>query len=152
MGNAGPLTSASAKLPNWPLVTRHSKVGRFSRQNRTSQKGNITYVKEPDRSLIFGIEFDRFEELAPGVRPARCVDDSGSADMIVSSVIVTLQDALEVAQEPFGSFPFATHSKVEDHRSSRPAVLPKVGLVVFPSAIVHLDIHRSFVRLNIIAL
>jgi hypothetical protein len=36
-----------------------------------------------------------------------------------------LEDALEVAQEPFGAFSFATHSKVEEHQSSRPAVLPK---------------------------
>jgi hypothetical protein len=72
------------------------------------------------------------------MRPTRCVDDSGTADMIVGPVTITLEDALEVAQEPFGSFSFATHSKVEDHRSGWPAVLPKVGLVVFSSAIVHL--------------
>ena len=39
---------------------------------------------DPDRALIFGIDFDRLEELSPGMRPARRVDDSGSADMIVS--------------------------------------------------------------------
>src|SRR5271167_3460559 len=60
------------------------------------------------------------------MRPARCVDDSGSADMIVSPVTVTLEDALEVTQESFGPFSFTTHSKVEDYRSGRPAVLPKV--------------------------
>jgi hypothetical protein len=57
----------------------------------------------PDRSLIFGIELDRFEELAPSVRPARRVDDSSSADMIIRPVAVTLENALEVAKEPFGS-------------------------------------------------
>jgi hypothetical protein len=33
------------------------------------------------------------------MRPTRCVDDSGSADMIVSPVTVALEDALEVGQE-----------------------------------------------------
>jgi hypothetical protein len=37
------------------------------------------------------------------------VDDSGSADMIVSPVTVTLEDALEVTQESFGPFSFTTH-------------------------------------------
>jgi hypothetical protein len=80
------------------------------------------------------------------------VDDSGSADMIVGPVTVTLEDALEVTQESFGPFSFTTHSKVEDHRSGRLAVLPKVGLMVFSSAIVHLDIYRSLVCLNTVAL
>jgi len=39
---------------------------------------------DPDRALISGIDFERLEELSPGMRPARRVDDSGSADMIVS--------------------------------------------------------------------
>jgi hypothetical protein len=84
--------------------------------------------------------------------PTRRVDDSGSADMIVSPVTVTLEDAFEVTQESFGPFSFTTHSKVEDHRSLRATVLPKVGLVVFSSAIVHLHIHRGLVCLDIVAL
>jgi hypothetical protein len=50
------------------------------------------------------------------MRPARRVDDSGSADVIVGPVTVTLQDALEVTQESFGPFSLTTHSKVENHR------------------------------------
>jgi hypothetical protein len=60
------------------------------------------------------------------------MDDSGSADMIVSPVTVTLEDALEVTQKSSGSFSFTTHSKVEDYRSLRAIVLPRVGLVFFP--------------------
>jgi hypothetical protein len=85
------------------------------------------------------------------MRPARRVDDSGSADMIVSPVTVTLEDPLEITQEPFGPFSFTTHSKVEDHWSGWPAVLPKVGLVVFSPAIMHLHIHRGLVCLDIVA-
>ena len=85
------------------------------------------------------------------MRPTRCVDDSGSADMIIRSVAIALEDPLEVTQESFGTFSFTTHAKVEDYRCFRPAVLPKVGLVVFSSAIVHLHIHRGLVCLDIIA-
>jgi hypothetical protein len=99
--------------------------------------------------LIFGIEFDRIEKLSPGMRPTRRMHDLGSTNMIVGPVTITLQDPLEVAQEPFGTFP--THPKVEDHCSTRSAVLPKVGLVIFSSAIVHLHAHRRFVGLDIIA-
>jgi hypothetical protein len=38
---------------------------------------------DSNRCLIFGIEFDCIEKLSPGMRPARGVDDSGSADVIV---------------------------------------------------------------------
>ena len=47
---------------------------------------------DPDRALIFGIDFEPLEELSPGMRPARCVDDSGSADMIIGSVAIALSD------------------------------------------------------------
>jgi hypothetical protein len=82
------------------------------------------------------------------MRPACCVDDSGSADMITRSVAIALEDPLEVTQESFGAFSFTTHAKVEDYRRLWPAVLPKVGLVVFSSAIVHLHIHRGLVCLE----
>jgi hypothetical protein len=71
--------------------------------------------------------------------------------MIVGSVTVTLKDPFEVAQEPFGSFSFSTHSKLEHHRSLRTTVLPKIALMVLSSAIVHLHCHRGLVSLDIIA-
>src|SRR6266481_8567752 len=107
---------------------------------------------DPDRALIFGIDFERLEELSPGMRPARCMDDSGSADVIIGPVSVTLEDALEVTQESFRPFSFTTHSKVEDYGPLRATVLPKVGLVVFSSAIMHLHIHRGLVCLDVVAL
>jgi hypothetical protein len=38
------------------------------------------------------------------MRPTRCVNDSRSADMIVCRIAVSLEYALEVAQEAFGTF------------------------------------------------
>jgi hypothetical protein len=48
--------------------------------------------------------------------------------MIVGRVAVTLEYALEVAQESFGTFPFPIHPKVEHHLCARPTVLPEIGL------------------------
>jgi hypothetical protein len=48
----------------------------------------------------------------------------GATHMIVCPVAITLKYALEVAQEPFGTFTFTAHPEVEHHRSARPAVLP----------------------------
>ena len=59
--------------------------------------------------------------------PAGRVHDVGAADVIVGRVTVTLEDALEVAQETFGSLPFPAHAEVEHHHSTRPAVLPQIG-------------------------
>src|SRR6478609_401993 len=98
------------------------------------------------------MEFDRLKELSPGMSPTRRVHKLGSTEMVVSPVPITLQDSFEVAQEPFGTFPFPTHPEVEDHRSSRPAVLPEVGQMIFSSPIVHLHAHRGFVGLDIITL
>jgi hypothetical protein len=53
------------------------------------------------------------------MRPARCMDDSSSADMIVSPVTITLEYALEVTQESFGTFSFTTHSKSKTTGPSR---------------------------------
>jgi hypothetical protein len=105
---------------------------------------------DSDCALIFGIEFKRFEELPPRVRPAPRMHDLGSADMIVGAVAIALEDALEVAQEPLGTLSFPAKPKVKHYHSTWCAVLPKVGLVVFASAVVHLHCHRGFVCLDII--
>jgi hypothetical protein len=59
---------------------------------------------DPGRSLISGIEFDRFEELAPGVRPTRCMHDLGSTDMIVRPsqirVLAVMTVAAQTAKTP----------------------------------------------------
>ena len=53
-------------------------------------------------------------------RPACCVDDLGSADMIVGAVAITLKDAFEVSQEPLRPFPSPAKPKIKHHRSTRP--------------------------------
>jgi hypothetical protein len=55
--------------------------------------------------------FHCIEELSPGMRPACRVHDARSADMIVGSVAITLQDPLEVTREQFGTFSFPAHAK-----------------------------------------
>src|SRR6266851_861845 len=107
------------------MRTANRSSGTPKRAGKSRRERTLPLLEEEGKALGVYLrrgrstEFDRFEELAPGMRPARCVDDSGSADMIVSPVTVTLEDALEVTQESFGPFSFATHSKVEDHRSGR---------------------------------
>jgi hypothetical protein len=83
------------------------------------------------------------------MRPARGLHESLATDMIVSAVTVGLQDAFKVAQELFGTFSLPTHSKVEYHRSARPAVLPEVSLMIFSPPIVHLHSNGRFIGLDV---
>src|SRR6202023_4116927 len=96
---------------------------------------------DANRDLIFGIEFDCIEELSPGMRPPRGVHDTLSTDMIVGSIAVTLEDPLEVTQEPFGTFSFPAHPKIENDWANRSAVFPEGSLVIFAPTLVHLHCH-----------
>ena len=71
--------------------------------------------------------------------------------MIVRRIAVTLEYALEVAQEPFGTFPFPTQPEVEHHRSARPTILPEVGLVIFAWHPFGFNSHRDFIGLNVVS-
>src|SRR5208283_4395507 len=71
----------------------------------------------------------------------RIAHELWATDMIVSAVTVALEYALEVAQEPLGTFPLPPKPEVKDHRSGRMAVLPEVSLVIFAPTIVHLYSH-----------
>jgi hypothetical protein len=51
--------------------------------------------------------------------------DPGATNLIVCRVAVTLEYAFEVAQEPFGSFPFPAYPKIEHYHSARPAVFQR---------------------------
>jgi hypothetical protein len=83
------------------------------------------------------------------MRPARGVHDLWATDMIVSAVTVALEYALEVAQEPSGTFSFPAKPEVKDHRSDRMAVSPEVSLVIFAATIVHLHSDGCFIGLDI---
>jgi hypothetical protein len=78
---------------------------------------------DPNRGLIFGIEFYCIEELSPRMCPACPVHDFGSTNMIVSAVAVALEQTLEVTQEPFGTFSFPAHPKIEHNCGTQPTVL-----------------------------
>ena len=101
--------------------------------------------------LVLRIELRRLEELAPCVCPTRCMHDLGSTHMIVCRVAVTLEYALEVAQEPFGTFPFPAYPKIEHHRCARPTVLPEIGLVIFAPHPFGLNSHRRLIGLDIVS-
>src|SRR5262245_62340190 len=81
------------------------------------------------------------------MRPTGGMHDIGAAHVVVCRIAVTLEYALEVAQEPFGTFPFPAHPKIEHYPSARPAVLPEVGLVIFVSQPLALDSYRCFIGL-----
>jgi len=75
--------------------------------------------------------------------------DLWAAQVVVCRIAVTLEYALEVAQEPFGTFPFPAHPKIEHYPSTRPAVLPEVGLVISASHPLALDSDRGFIGLDV---
>ena len=98
-----------------------------------------------------GIEFDRVEELAPGVRPTRHVHQARAAHLIIGPVTVALQPASKVAQEALGPLPLAAQPEVKHHRTARVAVLPQVGLMILAPPIMHLHPHRRFIGLQVAA-
>src|SRR5258708_22014169 len=85
------------------------------------------------------------------MRPARGATHFWSADLIVGRITVRLQKTFELSQKLFRPIPSSAQTEVEHHRSSRSTVLPQVGLMILPVALMHLHIHRSFIGLNVSA-
>ena len=77
------------------------------------------------------------------------MDHLRSADAIVGSIAIGLQEAFVVTKKTQWPFTFAPRAEVEDGTANRSSILPEVGLLVLAAAIAHLHIHRRFVRLNI---
>src|SRR5260370_36795846 len=98
-----------------------------------------------------GLSSTDWKNLRRACCPTRCMHNLGATHMIVCRIAIILEYALEVAQEPFGTFPFPAHPKVEHHRSARPAVLPEVGLVIFTFCALRLYVDRRLIGLDIIA-
>lgn len=73
------------------------------------------------------------------------------ADLIVGRVAIGLQEAFEQSQKLLRSVASAAQTEVEHHRASGSAVLPQVGLMVPPSALVHLHVHRGFIGFDVTA-
>src|SRR5215471_5002354 len=106
---------------------------------------------DPNRGLIFGIEFNRVKKFPPCMCPTACMHDSGSAHSVICTVAVALEYSCKISKEPFGSFPFTPKPEIEHHRPVGSTVLPEISLAVLSSAIVHLYAHRSFIRLDVVA-
>ena len=79
------------------------------------------------------------------------MNDLRSSDLIVSRITVGLQKTLELSQKLFRSISSSAQTEVEHYRSSRSAVLPQIGLMILPAAIVHLHVHRGFIGLDVSA-
>src|SRR5216683_7102186 len=81
--------------------------------------------------------------------PTSSMYHSRPADLIISRVSVSLENAFELSQEPLRPIASATQAEIEHHASSRATVLPEVRLVVLSPALACLHIDRGFVRLNV---
>ena len=71
------------------------------------------------------------------------------ADLIVGRIPVGLQKTFELPQKLPRSVASPPQTEVEHHGSSGSAVLPEIRLVILPSALVHLHVHRGFIGLNV---
>jgi hypothetical protein len=69
------------------------------------------------------------------------MNDLQSSDLIVSRITVRLQKTFKWSQKLFRSIPSSTQTEFEHYRSSRSAVLPQIGLMILPAALVHLHVH-----------
>ena len=74
-----------------------------------------------------------------------------AAHTIVRGVTVGLQDAVEGSEKLSRAIPSAPQSEIEHHRSPRTPVLPKIGLMVLASAVLHLYRHGRFIGLQVSA-
>ena len=75
-----------------------------------------------------------------------------SADIIfVRCITICLQDAIELAKEPFWHFAFAAHAEVEDVRTAGGSILPQKRFMVLAALVVHLHAHRRLVSLDVTA-
>src|ERR1700760_4110360 len=101
------------------------------------------------RGAIARTEFQGFKGFSTCMRPTTGVHHVGPAHLFVSGIAVSLQNAFELSQKSFGSFPSTAQSKVEDHTATRPAILPKVSLMVLTSSIVHLHADWRLICLNV---
>jgi hypothetical protein len=75
---------------------------------------------------------------------------SWPTDLILSGVSVGLENAFELTKKLPRPITSTTEAEVERQGSSWATILPEIGLVVLPTALVHLHINRGFIRLNVI--
>src|SRR4029453_6069199 len=78
--------------------------------------------------------------------PARTIP--GEPILFVTLVGIALEDAPVTAKERSGAFPRPAHAEVKDHRSSGPAVLELVGLVIAALGLLALHADRGFIGLD----
>src|SRR6516162_6310585 len=83
--------------------------------------------------------------------PARSMHHTIGAHTIVRRVTVGLQDAVEGCEKLSRAIPSAPKSEVEHHRSAWTPILPKIGLMVLASAVLHLYRHGRFIGLQVSA-
>ena len=102
-------------------------------------------------SRSLGIELESVVKFSARMGKASGTHHVGSADLFVALVAIALQDASVIAKELGGTFPRPAHAKVEDDRSTGPAVLELIGLVVAALGLVALHADRGFIGLDVSA-
>src|SRR5208282_2779998 len=85
------------------------------------------------------------------MRPARGMNHSRPADLLIRRIAVGLENTFELSQKMPRPIASTTQAEVEHHASSGSAVLPQIGLMILSSALAHLHIDWGFVRLNVIS-
>src|ERR1700722_14407798 len=109
----------------------------------------IHQLDDPCRVLILGIQLHRIDKLPSRVRQTTGMDHLRAANVVIASIAVGLQDALELAQKHIRPFSLTAHPEAEDHTASRRSILPELGLVSLAAPIMHLHINRRFIGLDI---
>ena len=94
-------------------------------------------------------QFVSLEDASACMRPTCDMDHLRPAHLFVGDIAVGLQQSFEISQKPLWPVPPPAQLKLEHHATSRPAVLPEISLMILPPPIVHLHVHRRFIRLDI---
>ena len=69
------------------------------------------------------------------------------ADVVVGRIAIGLQNPFPLAQKLARTITPPAQAEVEHGLTARFSVLPQIGLMILSAAVVHLNRHRSFVRL-----
>ena len=77
------------------------------------------------------------------------MDHLRTAHAIVTGVAIGLQNTFIATEKLLRTFPSTAHLKIEHRARSRPTVLPEIGLMVGPVAIVQLHRDWGLVSLQI---
>src|ERR1700710_2744134 len=106
-------------------------------------------LHHPARGAVVRTQLQGVEYLSACMRPTGGMHHTDTARLVVCGIPVSLQNTFELPEELPRTFPAAPHPEVEDDTSSRPAILPKIRLMILPALIVRLHANRGLIGLNV---